>query len=108
MDIRYNLYYATSANGPWTLANDTPLDHVSSGNEYTISGLGYRTSYYFQIIGGIIEDNEFVPLAHQHIGPQLDKAGGVELTTAPAYQAQTFTPAVVATAFGLSHEVTVV
>lgn len=77
MDIKYNVYYSTFPKGPWTLANPTPLDHDPAGNEYTISGLKLGATYYFVVVGGYIEDEEFIPLVTQHIGPDGQGARGV-------------------------------
>lgn len=78
MSIKYNVYYATTANGPWTLANDTPIDHDQNGMEYTISGLARGTKYYLRTIGGVVEDEEFIPYVSQPLGPNAEPAAGVE------------------------------
>lgn len=78
MDIKYNVYYATSSTGPWTLANTTPIAHDLMGNEYTIGGLTRGTLYYILVVGGYIDDDdEFVPLMDQPIGPTTYGAQGV-------------------------------
>lgn len=69
MDIKYNVYYSAYENGPWTLANDTPIDHSDSEMSCFIPNLDPNTKYYIVIMGGYIEDNEFIPLQPQPIGP---------------------------------------
>jgi len=75
--VKYNVYYAMSADGPWTLANSTPIDHDQLGNEYTITGLKSGTLYYVSVVGGVLEDGTFVPLMNQHIGTSNDGAKGI-------------------------------
>ena len=67
--IKYNVYYSSSPEGPWTLANLTPITHSDSGNSYTITGLNSATRYYVTVLGGIEEDGEFIPLFQQPVGP---------------------------------------
>ena len=72
MSTKFNIYYATSANGPWTLVNTEPLDRVADGNTYTISGLQENTSYFVNIVGGIINtSDEFVPLINKPCIPTI-------------------------------------
>lgn len=77
MDIVYNVYYATTINGPWTLANPTPIDHDQLGNEFTITGLTRGTLYYIQVVGGYMDGDEFIPLISQPIGPTPTGAKGI-------------------------------
>lgn len=69
MDIKYNIYYSSYANGPWTLANDTPVDHVDEEMSFFIPDLDPNTRYYITVIGGYIENGEFIRLESQPIGP---------------------------------------
>jgi hypothetical protein len=67
---KYNVYYGTNPLGPWTLANVTPLDHEDIGNSYTVSGLYPGVQYYVTVVGGVLdEDDTFIPLVNQFIGP---------------------------------------
>jgi hypothetical protein len=69
-EVKFNVYYSISENGPWILANSSPLDADTSGhNSYTVSGLDHGATYFLSIIGGMVEDNEFFPMITQHIGP---------------------------------------
>lgn len=45
----YNVYYSSLKDGPWTLANSTPLSDQIYGNSYTISGLTSGLTYYVTI-----------------------------------------------------------
>lgn len=69
MDIKYNIYYSLSSEGPWTLSNNTPIDHSDDLMEYFIDNLTSNTAYYITIVGGYIENEEFIPLMSQPIGP---------------------------------------
>jgi hypothetical protein len=80
--VGYNLYHSTSADGPWTLANDSPIAHNDFGHSYSISGLNNGTTYYLRIVGGIIDGDDFTALVTQHIGPGADGAAGIESTSA--------------------------
>lgn len=92
-DIKYNIYYSTNLRGPWTLANDTPLDHSDSQNQYEITGLTSGVTYYIHIVGGVINsDDEFVPLISQPIRPNGQGAADVEAAEAPAIITRTFLP----------------
>lgn len=42
----YYIYYSSSKNGPWTLANSVPFSDQTYGNTYTISGLTSGLIYY--------------------------------------------------------------
>lgn len=98
MSTKFNIYYATSANGPWYLANDEPLDRIEEGNEYTISGLRTNTKYYVAIVGGVVEDDEFIPYISQEVGPEAANAGDfVVVDSYPKYQVRTFAPKVPST-----------
>lgn len=89
---KFNVYYATTANGPWTLANDTPIDRATSGlTQYTISGLNRNTLYYIAIIGGTMDGSDFVPLVSQPIGPKSSGAGDVNVNKV-IFSAKTFAP----------------
>jgi len=75
MSTKFNIYYANTPTGPWTLANTTPLDKVDGLNEYTISGLDLNKEYYVRIIGGTLNnEGEFVSLMNQPIGPNTEGA----------------------------------
>jgi hypothetical protein len=105
-DIKYNIYYATSAKGPWTLANVTPVDHVGAGNTYTISGLKADTLYYIVIVGGRV-DGDFQPLVLQPIGPLSEQAAGPESATAPVFAARTYEARILADE-SFYHQITVI
>lgn len=77
MDIKYRVYFATTANGPWTLVNDTLIDDVPSGNSHTITGLNANTKYFVTVVGGVEEDGDFFPLITQPIGVSPIEAGDV-------------------------------
>jgi hypothetical protein len=77
LDIKYNVYYSTSAKGPWTLHNSSPLTHNPAGNEYTVDGLKKDAIYYFLIVGGTEDNGEFTPLVSQAVGPDNDGAAGL-------------------------------
>ena len=77
MDIKYNIYTSIYQNGPWTLANSTPIDHDQTGNEYTITGLSRGGQYYIMVVGGYIDGSTFVPLMYQPVGPNPEEALGV-------------------------------
>lgn len=79
MDIKYNVYYSTQAAGPWTLANNEPIDHSQEGNSYTVTGLSKGTTYYFVVVGGYIKDEEFIPLITQAVGPQSLPSDGLNV-----------------------------
>lgn len=106
IDTKFNIYYATTANGPWTLANSTPIDRVANGNQYTVTGLEYNTLYYVAIVGGYESGTEFIPLASQIIGPKTSGAGGVEVQSTPPLAIRTFTPQIQEDSY-ISHEFTV-
>ena len=86
MDIKYNIYYSTDINGPWTLANPASIDHTEDVMTTTISGVALNVNCYFIIAGGVEEDGEFVPLLSQSIGPvamgsrSVGDAGKIYLT----------------------------
>ncbi len=70
MDIKYNVYYSTNPDGPWIKSNGAPLNDVPSGNSYTITGLTEGVLYYILVVGGRLnEQNIWVPLSGQSIGP---------------------------------------
>jgi len=48
-DYSYNIYYSSLPEGPWTLANSTPLVDQSYGNTHTISGLTPGLIYYIKV-----------------------------------------------------------
>lgn len=103
IDIKYNVYYATQSNGPWTLSNSTPLDHVSGGAEHTVTGLKYGSVYYISIVGGIIQDGEFVPLMTQHIRPGSHSASGISTAPMNPLKVRIFIPQIPEDA-SLSHQ----
>lgn len=92
MSTKFNIYYATTPEGPWTLANEEPIDRDPDGNSFTISGLVSETQYYFQIVGGVVEDEEFVPLISQPIGPKREGAGDFNVFTPQLLSSKTFSP----------------
>lgn len=78
INVKFNLYYSTSLDGPWTLANPTPIDFNPTGkHSYTITGLKQNTLYYVAVVGGQVEDDVFYPLLSQHIGPVAQGAGDI-------------------------------
>jgi hypothetical protein len=91
-DVKFNVYYSTAPNGPWTLSNDTPIDRIPEGNSWTVSGLVPNATYYFLVVGGIIEDNEFIPLRSQAIGPNSIGAVGVGSQASATIAGRTFAP----------------
>jgi hypothetical protein len=68
--IVYNVYYTTTGDYPWTLANTSPIAYSPTGNSYTITGLTQNTLYSIAIVGGILDTgSNFIPLRTQAIGP---------------------------------------
>jgi hypothetical protein len=105
-NIKFNIYYSLSPDGPWTLDNDTPLDRVSTGNTYQISSLSAETLYYIRVVGGVIEDDEFVPLISQPITITKQNAGDVNNVIQGEASTRTFGPRFNDTS-SLSHEFTI-
>jgi hypothetical protein len=103
MSTKFNIYYATTANGPWTLANEDPITRIAAGNEYTVTGLKRDTLYYVAIVGGYEDSNEFVPLTSQAIGPKSGGVGGVEVQSAAPFAVRTFTPSITSEGY-LGHQ----
>ena len=65
----FNIYYASTSTGPWTLANNSPILYSSTSNYgYTISNLQSKAVYYIKIIPGELIDDEFYPLVNESIG----------------------------------------
>jgi len=104
MDTKYyNIYYSTSANGPWTLANGSPIEHDDDGNSYLLSGLNQGTRYYVLVVGGVMDGSDFLPLIPQPIGPLAIGAQGVgEALVSPIQIANTLPRHVVTES--LAHE----
>jgi hypothetical protein len=48
-DYSYRIYYSSSSDGPWTLANSVLFSDYLYGNSYTISGLTSGLTYYVTI-----------------------------------------------------------
>lgn len=93
MSTKFNIYYSTSANGPWRLANEEPIDRLEDGNEFTITGLQENSQYFVTIVGGVVEDDEFLPYLDQELGPEASKAGDfIVVSSHPRYKVRTFTP----------------
>lgn len=104
MSTKFNIYYSTSPNGPWTLANDTPIDREEGLQSYSIQNLVTNTNYYIAVVGGYVTDDQvFHPLLHQPIGPRQIGASGVEIARPPSILARTFS-AVKNTNNSLGHE----
>ena len=80
MDVKYNIYISTSANGPWALINEDPIADNQSLNRYVISGLVEDQIYYLKIVGGYEEHGNFIPLIRQPISNR--KAGLVSIADA--------------------------
>lgn len=105
MDIKYNVYYSTQSTGPWILANDEPIDHCQEGNSYTVSGLSKGTTYYFIIVGGYVENDEFIPLVTQAIGPQSLSSKGLDAIQATSIlAAREYLPSIVGISSVLGHQ----
>lgn len=85
MDIKYQIFYATTANGPWTLVNDTLIDDNPSGNDFTITGLKPNTEYFVSVVGGVEEDGDFFPLITQPIGLNPAEAGNIQVVETTRY-----------------------
>ena len=92
MDVKYNIYIATTANGPWSLVNQTPIADVPSLNTYTISGLSEGAIYYLKIIGGYVLGEQFVPLSRQPISNRNDGAVSIADPAIPAIKVLHKTP----------------
>lgn len=91
-DVKFNVYYSSAPQGPWILSNQTPIDRIPEGNNWTVSGLVPNTTYYFLVVGGVVEDDEFIPLRSQAIGPNSIGAIGVGSQAVPTITARTFAP----------------
>jgi hypothetical protein len=92
LSIVYNVYYSTASEGPWTLSNETPIAHLDAGNTYSVSGLKIDVIYYFLIIGGYMNNGNFIPLISQAIGPDGTKASGIGPHAKPNIFCKTFGP----------------
>lgn len=92
MDIKYNIYYSFSSSGPWTLANDIPIDHSDSVMEYFIDNLSPNTTYYIVIVGGYMDGSTFVQLKSQSIGPFNTGANAVGSGEDTTIKALTYSP----------------
>lgn len=115
MDIKYNIYYSANANGPWTLANSTPIDHQDDIMSYFIDGTEPRTRYFIRIIGGYLDDDSsFIALQSQSIGPFNTGVDAISSTStdgaiAPlSIEVVTAGPNIRTNSEGLSHTFTVV
>lgn len=70
MSVKFNVYYSTSSDGPWTLSNSSLLNNNTLGNSYTITGLNEGVLYYIIVVGGKLnEQGVWVPLSGQSLGP---------------------------------------
>lgn len=106
LQVKYNVYFSTDPAGPWALANTTPIDHIDGGNQYTVTGLKKDVVYYFLIVGGYMEGEEFIPLVSQHIGPEGSKVSALGTNPLPHVYAKVFTPHIPAdTALGQKYEI---
>lgn len=82
MIIKYNVYYSLNENGPWTLANGTPIaSEATNQYSYTISNLKGGTIYWVAVVGGTVDNDTFYPLMSQHIGPLNTGAGDITSVT---------------------------
>lgn len=107
-NTKFNIYYSPTPTGPWTLANPSPIDRDSVLNEYTVTGLNFSTQYYLTIVGGEVEDNEFLPHISQAIGPNNMGAGNVDIVTDEVFLTRTFLPGVTDLSDPLGHTFEVV
>lgn len=87
-NIKYNVYYSTTPDGPWTKANTVLISDNSSGNSYTITDLTEGVLYYVMVVGGILDDfGNWIPLSGQPIGPnpvsatQIDNPNKIAIAT---------------------------
>lgn len=80
-DIKFNVYYATSASGPWTQANELLIDYDSTGHySFSVYNLVAGTKYFFRVVGGRWKSNAFIPLFDQVIG-DVDSGGTTDLSS---------------------------
>ncbi len=108
MSIKFNIYYGPTVEGPWTLANVTPLDRIEGLQSYTIIGLNTNTIYYVSVVGGTLDSQDnFLPLISQPIGPSPIGAGDQNLRPVSPIGVRTFSPKIV-TDTSLSHQYEVV
>ena len=91
-ETKFNVYHSLSIDGPWALANNTPVSFDASGHHsYSITGLKEDTQYYVVVIGGIVVDGEFLPLFYQPVGTQSQGLYVIEGVRLPnVMMAQTF------------------
>jgi len=93
MSTKFNIYYATTQDGPWILANAMPLDRVDGLQTYTITGLKSDTLYYVSIVGGTLDSQgNFVPLISQPLGPTTSGAADQSTRPVKPIGARTFSP----------------
>ncbi len=108
MITKFNIYYASTPDGPWTLSNPAPLDRVEGLQSYTITGLVTDTIYYVSIVGGVLDANDnFVPLISQPIGPNPIGAADQSVRPVSPVGVKTFSPQII-TNSNLGHQYEVV
>ena len=108
MNTKFNIYYATTPVGPWTLSNPIPVDRVDGVQSYTITGLNTDTLYYVSIVGGTLDvQDNFLPLISQPIGPNAIGAADQGAYPVAPIGVRTFSPSIV-TNSGLGHQFEVV
>lgn len=108
MAIKYNIYYSTVLQGPWTLATVTPIDHVpSTVHEFEVTGLKTGTAYYIAIVAGDDASGEWIPLVGQSIGPNSISVGGVGVPSMRTFKVVPFGPSIDDT-IAVGHRFTVV
>lgn len=108
MSTKYNVYYSVGIDGPWELANGTPIDFDSAGMSYTIPNLKTNSTYRVAIVGGEIIDGEFVSYINQPIGSAIKEAGAIGAVHVPYVIVKTFNPVKVSDDQELSQQFTVI
>lgn len=108
--IYYNIYHSTSENGPWTTATASPILHVVSGHNYTVTGLRLGVEYYLAVIGGALdsETGEFLPLPSQSLSDQVAGVASIGTGVEPQTKFRTYAPHTIIDSTVLTHTFTVV
>jgi hypothetical protein len=76
--VKYNIYTAPDAFGPWTKVNALPINNNADGNEYDITDLQNGQLYYIMVVAGRLdEENNFLALCGQAISNDPEPGSNV-------------------------------